>query len=105
MADITNPEAIKFCNERIRPLAEDMRSLKAEVDATLVTWFGGLNTVIGSSPDDDLQDGREDEGVSRLTGQDIANLVTQLDAYQTQLDQAGVADIISKPCVRVLEVT
>ncbi|TXT66140.1 MAG: hypothetical protein BAJALOKI3v1_50140 [Promethearchaeota archaeon] len=102
MPDITNTQAIKFCNEQIRPLSEKFRALKAEVDATLVDWNGGIGTTIGSSADDSIADGREAEGISRLTAADVANLVTQLQAYQTQLDQAGVADVINKPCVRPL---
>ncbi len=101
---ITNAEAIRFCNEIIRPLAEKMRNLDAEIDAAMVQWFAGLNTTIGSSGDDDLQDGREDEGVSRLTGADITNFVTQLAATQTAHDAAGVEGVISKPCVRTLSV-
>jgi len=69
----------------------------------VATWFGGLNSVIGNSADDNLIDGRESEGVSRLTGADVANLMTQLIAFQTQLNQAGVSDVISKPCVRTLD--
>jgi hypothetical protein len=103
MADITNPEAILFSNEVIRPLAEKMRGLKAEIDAATVQWFGGLDAVITGG--DTLQDGREDEGVSRLTGSDIVNLITQMITYQTQLDQAGVDNIVQKPCVRTLGVT
>jgi len=103
MADITDAQAIRFANEQVRPLAEKMRALKAEIDAALVDWNGGINTTVGSSGDDTLADGREAEGISRLTAADISNLVTQLTAYQTQLDQAGVADVISKPCVRPLQ--
>ena len=103
MADIDNQEAIRFVNEVVRPKAEQLRALKAEIDAAVATWFGGLNSVIGNSADDNLIDGRESEGVSRLTGADVANLMTQLIAFQTQLNQAGVSDVISKPCVRTLD--
>lgn len=104
MADITSAEAIRYVNEVIRPTAETLRALKAEIDAATVTWFGGLNAVIGSSSGDTLQDGREAEGVSRLTGADITNLVVQMLAYQTACNAGGVADVISKPCVRTLSV-
>jgi len=104
MAEITNAEAIRFCNEQIRPLAERMRALKIEVDAALTTWFAGVSTVIGSSAGDTIEDGRGDEGVSRLTAADVTNLGVQMIAYQTQLNQAGVAGVVSKPCVRPVRV-
>ena len=100
---ITNPEVIRYTNEVIRPLAEKMRNLGAEVDAALVTWYFTMSTKV---PNDArlLDDGRDTEGVSRLTGADITNLVTQLAAYQALLNKAGVADVISKPTVRTLTV-
>jgi hypothetical protein len=103
MADITNAEAIRFCNEQIRPLAESVRALKARIDACTVKWFGGINTTIGTSAGDAIADGREAEGVSRLTAADVTGLMTQLLAIQTTLDQAGVADVVEKPCVRTLQ--
>lgn len=101
MADITNPEAVRFSDEQIRPLAEKLRNLKAEVDAAMVEWFNGTNALF---PNDGsvLIDGRADQGDTVLTGGDVNNLVTQLLAYQAQLDQAGVADVVAKPCVRRL---
>lgn len=104
MADITNAQAIRFVNDEIRQIAEQMRAMKARIDAAIVTWYGGLNTLIpnDSSP---VADGRESEGVSRLLGSDVNNLVTQMVLYQTQLDGEGVPGVISKPCVRGLDVS
>ena len=104
MADIIDPQAIRFVNEEIRPLAEGLRAYKARVDAALLTWNGGINTTIGTEAGDIVQDGREDQGVSRLSGADVTNFVAKLEALQTQLDQAGVAQVVNKPCVRTLEV-
>jgi hypothetical protein len=99
-----DPQAISYCNNIIRPLAEQMRGLKARIDSGLVTWFAEVDALVpnDTSP---LADGREAEGVSRLTGADITNFVTQMAAYQTALNVAGVANVISKPCVRSLEVS
>jgi hypothetical protein len=105
MADVSNAEAIRFVNEQIRPLAESVRALKARIDAATVKWFGGINTTIGTSADDAIADGREAEGVSRLTAADVTGLMTQLLAIQATLDGAGVAGVVEKPCVRTLEVS
>lgn len=102
---IDNPQAIRYVNEVIRPKAESLRALKAEVDAALVQWFGGVNALVPNDAGEAVDDGRENEGVSRLTGADVNNLVTQLAAYQTQLDQEGVAAVVSKPCVNQLRVS
>ena len=104
MADITNAEVVKFVNESIRPLAEEMRALDLRVQAALVTWYGQIT---GECPNDSSQlaDGRETEGVSRLTGADIVNLVTQFAAYKTQMDGSGVRSVVDKPCVRTVMVS
>lgn len=101
MPDITSAEAVRFSDEQIRPLAEKLRNLKAEVDAATVKWFGGTNALF---PNDSsvLIDDRDKQGDTVLTGADVNNLVTQLLVYQTQLNQTGVADAVSKPCVRPL---
>ena len=104
MADITNPQAIAFTNESIRPIAERVRGLKAEIDDVMIAWFSGINATIGSSVNDPLLDGREAEGVSRLTADDIAGLIVVIQSIQTTLDVAGITARVQKPCVRPLRV-
>lgn len=98
---ITDPLAVSFSNQSIRPLCERVRSLKSEIDAAVVDWFGGRSSLF---PNDStvLSDGRVAEGVSILTGADITGVITQLLALQTALNQSGVAAVIAKPCVRPL---
>lgn len=100
MADITNPEAVKFSNEKLRPMCERVESLKAEIDVMMIEWFAGLNSTIGSSSDDDLIDGRDTEGVRQLTGDDITGVMSVLSSIQSTLDGAGVMARINKPTVR-----
>lgn len=96
---INNPVAVKFANEQIRPTAEKLRSLKAEIDGMMTDWFGGTSSLF---PNDAtaLDDGREAEGVSRLTGADCVSLIVAAQAVQTAL--AAYDAILAKPCVRPL---
>ena len=86
----------EFVSNVIRPLAEAMRNLDYEDQAALVEWFAGMNTQIQN--DDTLYDVRE--GIEGVKGSEVWLFVTQLAAYKTQMDQAGVRDVIAKPCVR-----
>ena len=104
MADITNPEAIAFCNNQIRPIAEKIRGLKIEIDAALTKWNSGIGTIIGNSAGDNIIDNRENEGTSRLTSKDITDLGIQMIAIKDLLEVAGVPETISKPCVRSVTV-
>lgn len=94
---ITNPEAVRFVNEQVRPLCEKARALAAEITAMQTLWFGGLDAQF---PNDTtaLDDGRDTQGVSRLTG---AQIQLAVGVLLNMLGQAN-AEIIAKPCVRPL---
>lgn len=99
MTNITNPQAIKFCNEDIRPLAERIRALVAEIGSIQTRWFSGINTMFpndGSAVDD----GRDAEGISRLIGSDVNSVM----GIAITMASASNAEIIEKPCVRSLQV-
>ena len=102
MADINDPQAIKFCNETIRPMCELFRATYYKDKAALNVWWGGGVSELFPNDLSPVLDGREGEGVSRLTGADVNSVVTQLAAFATALEQSGVLDVISKPCVRTL---
>lgn len=92
---IQDPEAVRFVNEQVRPLCEKARALVAEIEAMKTCWYGGLSALFPNdgSP---LDDGRDAEGVSRLTGVHINLAMNTLIA----MGQASNAEIIAKPCVR-----
>lgn len=99
MTNIVDPQAIKFCNEQVRPLCEEARALMARIDAMNTSWGAGINAMF---PNDAslVADGRDAEGVSRLTGANIQSVVGILLAIKT----ASNTQIISLPCVRALSV-
>jgi hypothetical protein len=101
MAAISNPNAIDFVNEVIRPLCEEARSLQVRLNALRTQWYAGQNTVFAQAADT-VEDGREVEGVSRLTAGDVTNAVSQL--IKTATGEAGAwnSEIVQKPCVRLL---
>jgi hypothetical protein len=93
---------IAYLNNDIRPLSQEVRALKARIDAAAIKWFGELSPLVVNDAKT-IDDGRAAEGVSQLTGADVTNLVTQLLAIQAVLNGAGVAAVIQKPCVKSLE--
>ena len=103
-ADVTDAEAIRWTNEVVRPLAESMRALNVQCEQALAEWNGGINTKIPNDGAELIDDGRESEGVSRLYGDDINAFMNQVSTFATQMDGAGVSDVINLPCVRRLEV-
>lgn len=98
---ITDPQAIRFVNEVVRPICEKYRALKAEIDAARAQYDGQVGTFFYGFGAEAVADGRENEGVSRLTGNDVLAFVDLiLYTQKAALEVPGVPAIISKPCVR-----
>lgn len=97
---ITNPNTIQFINQVVRPLAEKIRACNLLTDNAATQWFSGINSM-PNDPGELVDDQRESQGVSRLTGADIHSLMNIAIAMKA----ASNTEIIQKPCVRALEVS
>jgi len=97
---ITDPEAIKFVNEYIRPMCENIRFMKARGDDFAIKW-AGLSGDFPNDPADMVEDGRDAEGISRLSGADINAVAIVFSALLGDIDATASA-VIAKPCVRPL---
>ena len=100
---ITDPEAIRFCNEVVRPLCERVRGLRADINSARAAYDAGIGDLFFSHGAEAVSDGREAEGVSRLVGNDVLAFVALvLDSMKNTLNDAGNAAVVAKPCVRAL---
>ena len=97
---ITDPEAIKFVNEYIRPMCENVRASNARGADFTIKW-AGLSGDFPNDPAEIVEDGRDAEGISRLSGADIQAVAAVFDALLGDLDMTAQA-VIQKPCVRRL---
>lgn len=104
MIEITDAEAIRFVNEQIRPMAERLRDLNALMGYARGLWVGGGLAGHFASDADTVEDGRAGEGVSRLTALDVSSLVGELATILTRFEEAGIMDVIRKPCVRPMQI-
>ena len=97
---ITDPEAIKFVNEYIRPMCENIRYSNARGADFAIKWTG-LSGDFTNDPADMVEDGRDAEGISRLSGADINAVAAVFNQLLSDLTPQSQA-IIQKPCVRPL---
>jgi hypothetical protein len=100
---IDDPQAIKFCNEVVRPLCERIRALKADIDAARAAYDGGIGDFFFTHGNEAVEDGREAEGVSRLDGNDVLAFV-QFALYDQKvaMEAGSIPAVIATPCVRSL---
>jgi hypothetical protein len=100
--DITDARAIKFVNEVVRPTAEKIRALKIELNSINAKWSSEILMLV-SNDGSVIQDGREAEGISRLVGSDINDLMYGVNSIVSTIN--GLApQTIEKPCVRPIQV-
>lgn len=74
--DITDKQIIKFCNEKIRSLANTFWEAHFRAQAVLEDYkVGSIEELLAKTPDDALvADGSESDGRTRLSAQDIRNV-------------------------------
>lgn len=93
MADITNPEAIKFCNEKIRVMGDILgqayftaKALKAEWDANNM---GALLPVSA----DVVVDGSATDGRHVITGNDAQGIIARANDLISDMEANGGAKL------------
>ena len=97
---ITDAEAIKFTNDYIRPMCENLRYMTARGSDWSKKW-AELSSKFPDDTKEIVEDGRESEGISRLTGADINAVATVFGSLLTIMDNTAQT-AITKPCVRPL---
>lgn len=83
---IDNPEAVKFCNERVRIAADKLAQTYYLARAVLDEWYannmGALIPVEGG----DVLDGSATDGRHVITGNDATNLITRCSEICTDFE-------------------
>jgi hypothetical protein len=98
MAELTNAQLVAYSNQVLRPAADVIARLdkhlvpiRAEYDAKnlgSVIEAGGAGEMIA--------DGSTTDGRTRVTGGDIYNLITLIDALKTFMDASGRRSVVAK---------
>lgn len=102
MADITDPVYLKFVNERLRPMCERLRDIDLEIQDILTAWNGWVKqTVTANVASDPVADGRDAEGVTRLTKNDVKVAVDVFVLVEAAISSLATnRDEINYPTVR-----
>jgi len=100
MPDIINPIVIKWANEELRPFAEYTLGGFLNAKEFIANYDDSIDDLLASHVDGDmLDDGRESEGVSRLTKADITGFVNVIKAVQGMITDP-IRSAVRKPTVR-----
>jgi hypothetical protein len=84
MSEIANAQAVRFCNERVRPLADLVSKLHRTIPQFLIE-VQEYETYVADNVDGDvILDGAAEDGRAPLTKRDVTrvkNLIEALDTY------------------------
>jgi hypothetical protein len=107
MAEITDPQVVAFANQETRPMSDALYLAYRRAQNFVENYIhGGMGNLIDAGGTANLvADGSETDGRTRITGQDIINLVQAAQEFMAYVENLPVptADrryIISKPHVR-----
>jgi len=78
---ITDPQAIKFSNERIRPAADSLGKLYYAAKSILNDWYAQQVSTVLPNTDVTLDDGSQTDGRNTVSGADLTNVINRLSEF------------------------
>lgn len=92
MPDITDPQVVKWSNERTRTMADLITRLSYAVSAWQADYAAQIISaqITAAGPSEYVADGADVDGRSRIKGVDIQNFHAGVGALRTALDAVVV---------------
>jgi len=87
MAIINNPQAVRFCNEQVRVIADALLSAFRTAQAVREYYYAHpeLGNMFYSNQQDAVEDGSTSDGRSIITGNDVLLIITRADELVADL--------------------
>lgn len=103
-AQNTNPQAILFTREKVRPASERILQAGDFCDLVVDEWTATSMSDNFPAGSDEIQDGCDTSGRNCITNDDVLNLITACMAIQNFVNGGTVADldrlnVLVKPAV------
>lgn len=102
---ITDPKAVRFCNEQIRPSCDKLTQFYWFIKAVKQEYLAtpGLATAIPSSASEVVADGADTDGRTQITGADVQAALTHLNTLIASLEanNAAMLNLFHKIAVNI----
>ena len=94
MADITDKQAIRFANERIRPVSNKLAQVYYQAKQIVAEWTAlGGSSLIANDAEATLIDGSAVDGRPSIVGSDVNNIINRLAEIITSFEDSGSAKL------------
>lgn len=93
MPDITDPQAVRFCNERVRVAADKLAQAYNLANQVIDEWtaHGGVALIPNTS--DPVIDGSATDGRPPIVGSDASNIINRLTEIVADFEDSGGAKL------------
>lgn len=95
MAELSNPQIVRFANERVRTMADEIVRFSRHVDEWLADYAaqGIAPQLVAAGLGSVIADGSETDGRQRIDGLKVANLRAALQQLQAAIAVTTVAGV------------
>lgn len=93
MPDITDSQAVKFCNEKIRVAADKLAQAYAFANQVKAEWTAHGGAVLVPNTSDPVVDGSATDGRPPITGADANNIINRLTELKADYDADSAAKL------------
>lgn len=90
---VNDPQAVAFCNEKIRPLADVLEAAYRTASVVVADWFAQNVPAVLPSDGGQVYDGAEADGRPILQSPDVYNVITRAQELLADYDAAGGAKL------------
>ena len=100
-AQISDERVKDFSDANLRRISEELAGVYDWAKNIEDRWFIDMSALVPNTTTDTLIDGREQDGAAKVTGSDITNFITALQAYIAFYEVSGREAVIEKFNVRI----
>lgn len=93
MPDITDPQAVTFCNEKIRRAADKLAQAYNFANQVVDEWTAHGGTDLVPNTSDPVVDGSATDGRPPIVGSDVSNIVNRLSELAADYEAASSAKL------------
>jgi len=90
----SNPQAVRFCNEKVRPLANDLAQLYYRSKRFLDQWNGqGMSALINNDAGETMDDNATEDGRPIASGNSCHNMYNRAAGIVVDFEASGSAKL------------
>lgn len=93
MPDISDMGAVKFCNEKVRPMADLLELAYFRAKAVVAEWNARNLSAVIPNTIDKLLDGAVTDGRPVVTGAQVTNVITRCMDFIAEYEAASSAKL------------